>query len=98
MRLFPAIRWMLVVRPALAENWKLSASASATETYTNNVNYSPGSPSDSDFATSLSATLHINGEGARLKLNGSIPATELIYARHTENNSFAPQVNLAARL
>lgn len=97
-RLFAAIGCVLAATPVLAETWKFVASASATETYTNNVNYSPSGSAEGDFATSLGATLNINGDGARLKLHGSIGATEILYASHTENNSFAPQVNLTGLL
>ena len=80
--------------PAVAENWKLSGTASATETYTNNVNYAPSDVAVSDFVTSLSAVLNIDGEGRRVQLRGFIGVTELIYARETQNNSFAPQASL----
>jgi len=96
--LFAAIGCALAASPALAENWKFSASAGATGTYTNNVDFSSSSTADGDFVTSLSARLNVNGTGARFKLNGSIGATENIYFEHTENNSFAPQVNLAGSL
>lgn len=84
--------------PVLAENWSFVASAGATETFTNNVNLSARGQSESDFITSLTAALAINGEGARVKLNGSIAATGLLYASQTENNSIAPSVNLTGRL
>jgi uncharacterized protein (PEP-CTERM system associated) len=96
-RLLAAMGCVFAATPVLAENWKIAASAGVTETYTTNANYVPGR-SDPDFVTSVGATLSINGDGARLKLNGSIGATELLYARHTENNSFAPQVNLTGLL
>jgi uncharacterized protein (PEP-CTERM system associated) len=88
----------IAAAPALAENWRFSASATATETYTSNVNYTTRSLAEGDFATALNATLNVDGEGARLKLRGSIGATGTFYVKETENNSFAPSVNLAGTL
>ena len=82
--------------PAAADNWKFSTSVGATETYTSNVNYSPDAISD--FVTSLVASVRVDGEGARLKLHGSIGGTALLYARETENNTIVPQVSLAGLL
>lgn len=99
------LRWAVCVgcaaaaTSALAENWRVTASASATETYSSNANYSTvGAPSASDFTTSVSGALNIHGAGGRVKLNGSIGATGLFYARETQNNSFAPSVNLTGNV
>ena len=60
-----------------------------------NVDYSSRSLARGRFRDFASpAALNFNGEGARLKFNGSIGATGLLYVDHSENNSFAPQVNL----
>ena len=40
----------------------------------------------------------INGRGARVRLNGSIAATALIYAKESQNNSIAPTVSLAGNV
>ena len=96
--LFAAIGCVFAASPALAENWKFGASAGATETYTSNVNYSISSLAEGDWVTSITGALQINGEGARLKLNGSIGATASFYAGQSENNSFAPSVNLSGTL
>ena len=89
---------VVATAPALAENWHFTASAGATETYTSNANYSVRELAQGDFVTSFTGGLAINGEGARLKLNGSINGTVTLYAGQTENNSFAPQVSLAGTL
>jgi len=100
----PALKFVVVAMcciaaaPALAENWRTSASASATGTYTNNVDYAPQGQATGDFATTLSATFNIHGEGARVRLDGSIGASWLLYASQTQNNSIAPNVNLAGRV
>jgi uncharacterized protein (PEP-CTERM system associated) len=86
------------LRPALAENWRLTASTGATETYTSNVNTVAQADAVSDFGTSVTATLVINGTGARAKLDGSIGATGLFYTRETQNNSIAPTVDLSGSL
>jgi uncharacterized protein (PEP-CTERM system associated) len=84
--------------PAHADNWRLSASTSITEQYTSNVNYTANQPAVSDFATSVAGTVAINGQGAHAKLNGTIGATGIFYAKETQNNSFAPSVNLAGNV
>ena len=88
----------IAAAPALAENWRTSASASATETYTSNVDYAPQGQTTGDLVTTLSATFNIHGEGARVRLDGSIGASWLLYAGQTQNNSIAPTVNLAGRV
>jgi uncharacterized protein (PEP-CTERM system associated) len=100
----PALKFVVVAMcciaaaPAFAENWRTSASASATETYTTNVDYAPQGQTTDDFATTLSAAFSIHGEGARVKLDGTIAASWLLYAGQTQNNSIAPSVNLSGRV
>jgi uncharacterized protein (PEP-CTERM system associated) len=84
--------------PGFAENWKISASGSATETYTSNVDFSPQGQAQSDWATSLTQTLGIRGEGSRLKVDGTLSVTEIFYVNQTQNNSIAPNVNLHGSL
>jgi uncharacterized protein (PEP-CTERM system associated) len=80
---------------AHAEKWTFSASAGATETY--NHYFGANQPNDG-FVTSLTAALAVRGEGARLKLSGTVSATEVLYTGQTQNNSFAPAASLAANL
>lgn len=94
-RLVAGLGCMVAAIPASAENWRLSASASASETYTSNVDYVSNSLAQGAFATSVTGSLGINGEGARVKLNGSIGGTATVYTGKSENNSFGPQVNLS---
>ncbi len=96
--LFAGLGCMAAIAPASAENWRFSASASATETYTTNVDYVSKSLAEGAFATSVTGALKVNGEGARLKLNGSIGATATVYTGHSEDNSFAPQVSMTGTL
>jgi len=89
-----ALGCLALAAPAHAENWRITPSASLTETYTSNVNYSAASNAQGDFATTVTGALAINGQGARVRLNGTIAATGLFYVKETQNNSFAPSVNL----
>ncbi len=96
--LVAGIGFVVAATPAVAETWKLTASASASETYTSNVDYTSNNLAEGDFATSLTGSLSFDGEGARLKLRGDISATGLFYMNQGQNNSFAPQANLYAKL
>ena len=73
----------------------MSASAGATETYNH---YSGGGQPSDGFVTSLTAALGFNGEGARLKINGTVSGTELLYAGQGQSNTFAPSANIAGHL
>jgi hypothetical protein len=97
-QLIAGIGCVVAAGSALAENWHFTASAGATETYTSNANYSVKELAQGDFVTSFTGGLAINGEGARVKLSGSINGTVSLYAGQTENNSFAPAVNLSGTL
>ena len=99
-RLVTAIGCAVAVAPTAADPLQLSAWATVTETYTSNVNYSIGGLAEGDFVTSVSAGLNINGEwgGKRLKLIGSVGASQQLYIGQSQNNSFAPNVSLLAKL
>ena len=86
---------MAAAGDVLCDDWRFSASAGATETYNHYIG--ADQPSDG-FVTSLTAALGIQGEGARLKLNGTVGGTEVIYAGQGQPDSFAPAVNLVANL
>ena len=89
---------VLAAPPVLADNWRITSSASATETYTSNVNYGSQGSNQGDFVTSVSGALHIDGVGPRARLNGTIAATGLLYAGQSEHNSIAPTVNLTGNV
>ena len=86
---------MAAAGDVLSANWTFSASAGATESYNHYIG--ANQPNDG-FATSLTGTLGIHGDGARLRLNGSVGGTEVLYAGQGQSNSFAPSVSLAANL
>lgn len=90
-----AVGYIAVAGVAHAEKWTLSASAGATETY--NHYSGEGQPSDG-FVTSLTAALGFSGDGARLKINGTVSGTELLYAGQGQSNTFAPSANIAGHL
>jgi len=89
---------LALAAPAHAENWRLQSSASISETYTSNVNYSASGAAEGDFATTVTGMLAINGQGARVRLNGTIGGTGLFYVKETQNNSFAPLANLTGNV
>ncbi len=85
---------MAAAGPALAQKWTFAASAGATATY--NKYFGPNQPSDG-FTACLTASLGINGgEGGRLKVNGTLGASQFLCTG--QSNNFAPAVNLAANL
>jgi uncharacterized protein (PEP-CTERM system associated) len=90
-----AIGWLALSGIAHAAPWTLSASAGATGTY----NHSSGEGQSEDgFVACLTASLAIHsGEGGRLKLNGTLGATQFL-CTGGQGNSFAPAANLAANL
>jgi uncharacterized protein (PEP-CTERM system associated) len=80
---------------ALAQKWALSASAGATATYNHYIG--ANQPQDG-FVACLTAGLGIHsGEGGRLKLNGTVGASQFL-CTGGQGNSFAPSVALAANL
>jgi uncharacterized protein (PEP-CTERM system associated) len=80
---------------AHAQKWTLSAEAGATGTYNHYIG--ANQPNDG-FVACLTGSLGIHGgEGGRLKVNGTLGATQFL-CTGGEGNSFAPSVNLAATL
>lgn len=74
-----------------AERWTTSASVGATESY--NHYSGAGQPSDGS-TTSVTGALTFDGEGGRVKLRGSVSATEVFYAGQGASNSFAPAASV----
>ena len=91
--------------PALAQYFRTSAFASATETYTTNVDFFDSSvqgQSTGDFVTALSAGINVRWNSPNFRLGGSLGATWLIYAKDSSRNSFVvtpgADVNLSGTL
>jgi uncharacterized protein (PEP-CTERM system associated) len=81
---------------AHAERWTLSAAAGASEAY--NHYSGPGSTSDGT-TTSINGSIAFNGEGARVKLRGTLSATESYYAGQGQGSaSFAPGANVVGQV
>lgn len=93
-RVAVALACVVVASAVQAENWRITPSVGILETYTNNVNGTPNDEATSDWVTSLSAAVGISGQGARVKLNGSIAVTADLSARETQNNAIYPTVSL----
>ena len=97
----------LVSTPAAAENWRVTPSVSVSETYTSNANLAPSGQAQSSFVTSATATVGVNGEGARAQLNGYASVQGLLYlgeystntnSTNTNNNNVFVQANLLGRV
>jgi uncharacterized protein (PEP-CTERM system associated) len=86
---------MATMADALADNWRFSASAGASETY--NLYTGEDQPANG-LVTTLTGALGIQGEGGRVKLNGTVGGTGLFYAGQGQPDSFAPSVNLAGNV
>ena len=93
--LLAGLGWLVAAKPAAAEGLTFAAWASATETYTTNINYSPGSEAEGGFVTSVAAGMNISGEtgGKRLKLRGSLGLSQQVYIGQSQNNAIAPTAN-----
>lgn len=78
----------LVATPALAENWRLTPSASVRETYTSNATLAATGQRQSSWVTSGTAALGVSGQGARVQLNGTAAVTGNVYVGdYSTNNS-----------
>jgi uncharacterized protein (PEP-CTERM system associated) len=83
------------VGPLHAERWTATASADVSETYNH---YTGEAQPNDDFVTSLTAGVTFDGEGARLRVKGTVAATEHLYTGQGQTNSFAPSVNVTGHL
>ena len=88
----------LVSTPAAAENWRVTPSASVTETYTTNANLAPSNQAQSSFVTSATAGVNVNGNGARAQLNGYAAVQGLLYLGEYNNNNRNDNVFIQANL
>ncbi len=88
----------LVSTPASAENWRLTPSASVTETYTSNANLNSSSSSQSSWVTTLGAGLSVSGNGARVQLNGNIGVQGNYYVGDYNTNSGSQNIFVQANL
>ena len=79
-----------------AERWTASAGASATETFNH---YSGAGQAGDGTTTAVSGTLSFDGQGARVKLHGTLSASEVYYAGQGQGNaSFAPGASVVGQV
>ncbi|MCU0804990.1 MAG: TIGR03016 family PEP-CTERM system-associated outer membrane protein [Burkholderiales bacterium] len=78
--------------------WRLTPYVNVQETLTNNVNLQPKDQAQADLVTQITPGLRIQGNGARVSLNGFVAATGLFYINTgAQNNRVIPQVGLLGR-
>jgi len=78
--------------PALASDWKITPSVSASETYTDNVNLGTNGK-QSDWVTQISPGVSISKSGKRLKLNANYAFQNLFYASDNSRDGYNHQLN-----
>jgi len=72
----------------------ITPTIAAELTFTNNVDLAPSGQRVSDWVLQLTPGVAINERGAHSRLEGNIAIPVLLYARTSENNYVAPDVNL----
>jgi uncharacterized protein (PEP-CTERM system associated) len=81
---------------AAAQTWHFEPSVDSLFTLTDNVNLAPSGQRESDFITQLTPALRFTEKGASTRLQGTIRAPILLYARTgSENNDIQPQVDVS---
>jgi uncharacterized protein (PEP-CTERM system associated) len=82
--------------PTWASDWKLGASITASETYTDNVTLGAAGGSKSDLVTSVTPTITARKDGARLKVDASYSNQNLFYAQDATRNTTNHQLSAHA--
>lgn len=82
--------------PAWASDWKLGASVTARETYTDNVTLGTAGGSKSDWVSELTPTVTARKDGARLKVDASYSNQNLVYSQDAARNTSHHQLNAHA--
>lgn len=82
--------------PVWSSDWKLGASVTARETYTDNVTLGATGGSKGDFVTEVTPTLTARKDGARLKVDASYSNQNLAYAQDSSRNTTHHQLNAHA--
>lgn len=77
----------LLSAPASAETWRITPAVNVRETYTSNANLAPSGQAQSSFVTTLGAGLGVQGNGARVQLNGSLGVSGNYYAGDYSTNN-----------
>jgi uncharacterized protein (PEP-CTERM system associated) len=79
--------------PAQARSWGFVPAIDVSETYTDNANLT-ATDRLSSFVTSVTPALAIAGNGARVKLNGTVAAQALLYRGERDDSQLYPRANL----
>lgn len=82
--------------PVWASDWKLGASVTATETYTDNATLGAAGGSKSDWVSELTPTITAKKDGARLKVDASYSNQNLVYAQDSARNTSYHRLNAHA--
>src|SRR5882672_5109733 len=84
---------LVTATAAHAQTWRAQPSLSLESTLTDNVGLSPSGEQKADWVNQLTPTLRFLEIGAHPRFSGVISVPMLVYARTSENNYVAPQVN-----
>jgi uncharacterized protein (PEP-CTERM system associated) len=80
---------------AQAQLWRVVPSIGWETTLTDNVNLAPSGQRESDWVNQFTPSVRFYENGAHTRVAGTITLPILLYARSSENNYVAPQVNVA---
>jgi uncharacterized protein (PEP-CTERM system associated) len=80
--------------PSLAENWVIIPRLELRESYTSNANLAQEGQQESSFITTVTPGIGINGNGARVKLNGNAALQGQIYKGERRDNELFAQADL----
>ncbi len=83
---------------ATAQTWRVEPSARAMVTATNNSGFANSQDSGGDVVLEVVPRISLMGRGARFKVDGSVEADWLSYARNTVPNEFVPKASLTANV
>jgi len=91
--------WLLLLPGAgtAAEGWHIDPHVAVSETYTDNVNLSASGQEKSDFITTLTPGISINGEHGRSRLRFDYNPQILYYIHDTDLNRVNHQLSTDAR-
>ncbi|CAH1385694.1 TIGR03016 family PEP-CTERM system-associated outer membrane protein [Candidatus Nitrotoga sp. M5] len=89
---------ILLICPAYstAADWKLTPQLRLVETYTDNVTLDTQGNEKSDFITQVNPGVSLTGDGPRLKVNINYIMQNLFYAKMSNRNRTAQQLNATA--
>ena len=83
--------------PALAQRWTIEPGISSQLTWTSNSLLGAGSAQD-DTVLDVRPRITIRGEGARLRVAGSVALNGITYLKGTQSSRVLPEGDLTARL